>query len=169
MDIAAITHLESTSYFQNKRSVNEYLDEFLGLISEAGYTDNENIVVKFHRGLDPCIQDSVTTMTSGRPSDEILFQWYNAVWTLNQNRATNEVFQFSYRVTTSHPNVTHPSINVHVCPSHGNPISIDLDATWRKGTLLISCYPAERPDTSPQTVISALTSVLVLLMSYKGS
>ena len=36
-DIAAITHLESTSYFQNKHSINGYLNNFLDLISEAGY------------------------------------------------------------------------------------------------------------------------------------
>jgi hypothetical protein len=92
MDIAAITCLESTSYFQNKCSVNKYLDEFLDLISEAGYTDNKTIVVKFCRGLDPHIQDSVATMTSGCPFNKILFQWYNAVQTLDQNRATSEIF-----------------------------------------------------------------------------
>jgi protein involved in sex pheromone biosynthesis len=54
-DIAAITHLKSTSYFQNKHSINEYLDKFLDLVSKASYTDNKTIVVKFHRGLNPCI------------------------------------------------------------------------------------------------------------------
>jgi Retrotransposon gag protein len=72
-DIAAITCLESTSYFQNKHFIDEYLDKFLDLVFEAGYTDNRTIVVKFHRGLDPCIQDAVTTMTSRHPSDRILF------------------------------------------------------------------------------------------------
>jgi hypothetical protein len=150
MDIAAITCLESTSYFQNKGSVNEYLDKFLDLISEAGYTDNKTIVVKFHRGLDPHIQDFVAIMTSGCPSKEILFQWYNSAWTLDQNRATNEAFQSSYHVPTSHPNptqicppvpnVTCPSINVHFHPSPGNTIPMDLDAARRKATLLISYY-----------------------------
>jgi hypothetical protein len=50
----------------------------LDLISEAGYTDNKTIVVKFHRGLDPCIQDAIATMTSGHPSDKIPIHWYNA-------------------------------------------------------------------------------------------
>ena len=38
-DIAAITCLESTAYFQNKCSINEYIDKFLDLVSKAGYTD----------------------------------------------------------------------------------------------------------------------------------
>src|SRR6202789_1442450 len=79
-DIAAINRLESVAYFQNKRSINEYLDEFMDLVTEAGYTDNKTIVVKFRRGLDPHIQDAIATMTSGRPSDEIPSLWYNAVW-----------------------------------------------------------------------------------------
>jgi hypothetical protein len=150
MNIAAITHLEFTSYFQNKCSVNEYLDEFLDLIFEAAYTDNKTIVVKFHRGLDPRIQDSIATMTSGCPSNEIPFQWYNAAWTLDQNRAANEAFQSSYHVPTSHSNptqirppvlnVTCSSINAHFRPSPGNPIPMDLDAARRKPTSLISCY-----------------------------
>jgi hypothetical protein len=77
-NIAAINCLESISYFQNKHSVDEYLNKFLDLISEAGYTDNKTIVVKFHRGLDPCIQDAIATMTFRCPSDKIPMHWYNA-------------------------------------------------------------------------------------------
>ena len=84
-NIAAINCLESISYFQNKCSINEYLDVFLDLATEAGYTDNKIVVVKFCRGLDPHIQDAITTMTSGHPSNKILSYWYNAAWTLDQN------------------------------------------------------------------------------------
>jgi len=58
-DIAAINRLESVSYFQNKRPVDEYLDEFLDLITEAGYTDPKTIVVKFRRGLEPRSPESL--------------------------------------------------------------------------------------------------------------
>src|SRR5271154_2458386 len=51
VDQAAINRLESVAYFQSKRSVDDYIDEFLDLISEAGYTDPKTIVVKFRRGL----------------------------------------------------------------------------------------------------------------------
>jgi len=37
-DSAAINRLESTAYFQKSRSVDEYLDEFQDLITEAGYS-----------------------------------------------------------------------------------------------------------------------------------
>ena len=84
-DIAAINRLESVAYFQNKRSIDEYLDKFMDLVTEAGYTDNKTIVVKFRRGLDPRIQDAIATMPSGRPSNKIPSLWYNAARTLDQN------------------------------------------------------------------------------------
>ena len=114
---AAITHLKSTSYFQNKCSIDGYLNEFLNLISKAGYTDNKTIVVKFCRGLGPHIQDAIATMTFRHPSNEVSFQWYNAAWTLDQNWATNKAFWSSYCVPTSHqiPTQTRPPV---------------LDVTW---------------------------------------
>src|SRR5271168_1007320 len=78
VDQAAINRLESVAYFQSKTTVDDYFDEFLDLISEAGYTDPKTIVVKFRRGLEPRIQDAIATMTSGRPSDMIPSEWYKA-------------------------------------------------------------------------------------------
>ena len=40
-NIATITYLESTSYFQNKYSINEYFDKFLDLVFEASYMNNK--------------------------------------------------------------------------------------------------------------------------------
>jgi len=61
-DSAAINWLESTAYFQKSRSVDEYLDEFQDLITEAGYSDPKTIVVKFRQGLDTQIQNAIATM-----------------------------------------------------------------------------------------------------------
>ena len=46
-NIATINTLESTSYHQKTQGVDDYLDEFLELVSEAGYTDLRTVVVKF--------------------------------------------------------------------------------------------------------------------------
>ena len=46
-DTVAINKLESTAYYQKNRSVDNYLDEFLDLIAESGYTDLKTLVVKF--------------------------------------------------------------------------------------------------------------------------
>jgi len=89
-DSAAINRLESTAYFQKSRSVDEYLNEFQDLITEAGYSDPKTIVVKFRRGLDTQIQNAIATMPSGRPSDMVPMDWYTAARTIDQNQATNE-------------------------------------------------------------------------------
>ena len=152
-DIAAINRLESVAYFQNKRSVDQYLDEFLDLITEAGYTDTKTIVVKFRRGLEPRIQDAIATMTSGRPSDEVPAQWYSAARTLDQNRATNEVFRSSYRPPNpippqprqTFPGIIRPPIHAHVNPSPGNPVPMDVDAARKKASLPLTCYRCGKP------------------------
>ena len=70
-DASAINTLESTSYYQKARGVDDYLDEFLELVSEAGYMDLRTIVVKFWKGLDPQIQSTIATMPYGQPPPKI--------------------------------------------------------------------------------------------------
>ena len=54
-------------YYQKSRSVDDYLDEFVELVVEAGYTDPKTTVVKFWKGLDPQIQNTIATMAYGCP------------------------------------------------------------------------------------------------------
>jgi len=42
-----INTLEKTSYYQGNRMVDNYLDSFQALVSDAGYTDPQTLVVKF--------------------------------------------------------------------------------------------------------------------------
>jgi hypothetical protein len=43
----ALMHLESDCYFQGKRTVDAYVDEFEDLINLSGYSDDLAIVLKF--------------------------------------------------------------------------------------------------------------------------
>ena len=72
---SAITRLETTTYFQGKNSVDEYIDKFKDLIDLSGYTDGLAIVVKFRRGLDPEIQNYIANMMEGRPDDSDVEGW----------------------------------------------------------------------------------------------
>jgi len=47
----AINALEGTSYHQGNQMVDDYLDSFQALVSDAGYMDPQTLVVKFQRGL----------------------------------------------------------------------------------------------------------------------
>jgi len=43
----AVNALEGSSYYQGHRTVDDYLDTFLTLVSDAGYSDPRTLVVKF--------------------------------------------------------------------------------------------------------------------------
>ena len=96
-DLLAINHLESMVYYQKGRSLDYYIDEFQDLVTDSGHTDPKMIVVKFCRGLNPQIQNAITTMASGRPSDTNPTKWYEMSCTVDKNRAMNEAFQSAYR------------------------------------------------------------------------
>jgi hypothetical protein len=154
----AISRLESTSYFQRARSLDDYLDEFQDLITDSGYTDPKTVVVKFRRGLNTQIQNAIATMVTGRPSDADADAWYSMARVVEQNRATNEAFGFSQRVPTqtaarpvgstisrpTHQPVAAPRY-AHSVPSPGYPVPMDVDLSRRKTTLPASCFRCGKP------------------------
>jgi len=156
-DAVATNKLEGTTYFQGRRSVDDYLDDFRDLISESGYSDPKTIVVKFRRGLSPAIADAVATMAAGRPDDLDPEAWYEAAIRIDQNQAANAAFRsahqpssqpkplttrfaqaqqapFPNRQNFSHPPVatssrqSFPSRFAHAQPTPGNPVPMDVDA-----------------------------------------
>lgn len=148
-DAVAINKLESTAYFQKTRSVDDYLDEFLDLIAESGYTDPKTLVVKFRRGLDPQIQNAVATMAIGRPSDIAPTAWYEASRNIDQNRASNEAFRSAHRTSTplsNHLRPPAPSVlrppptQVHVRPTPGHPVPMDIDTNRRRSPISLTCF-----------------------------
>jgi len=58
-EAAAVNVLETTSYFQGRWSVDDYLDQFKDLIEDSSYSDPKTIVVKFCQGLDGPRQDDL--------------------------------------------------------------------------------------------------------------
>ena len=46
-EATVVNTLETSSYFQGRRTVNDYLDQFRDLVYDSGYTDPKTIVVKF--------------------------------------------------------------------------------------------------------------------------
>jgi len=99
----AVNALEGFSYYQGNRTVDDYLDCFLILVSDARYTDPRILVVKFHQGLKTNIQGQIATMPFGRPADTDLETWYTAARRIDQARLTNEAFQSTLRSTTTAP------------------------------------------------------------------
>jgi hypothetical protein len=149
--------IEGTIYFQGRRTVDDYLDDFRDLISESGYSDPKTIVVKFRRGLNPGIADAVATMAAGRPDDLDPEAWYEAAIRIDQNQAANAAFLSAHQpafqskpLTTRFAQVAQPSFPsrqnfshlpappvpktnfplrfAHAQPTPGNPVPMDIDA-----------------------------------------
>jgi hypothetical protein len=155
-DAVATNKLEGTSYFQGRRTVDDYLDEFRDLISDSGYGDPKTIVVKFRRGLNPSIADAVATMASGRPDDLDPEAWFEAAIRFDQNQAANAAFRSAHfgtpqpktTVQASAPPIRHlpqpnrfPSRFAHTTPTPGNPVPMDVDAARRAANKLQQkCY-----------------------------
>ena len=65
MEADAINALEGAFYHQGSQMVDDYLDNFQVLVSDAGYMDPQTLVVKFQRGLRIGIQNQIATMPYG--------------------------------------------------------------------------------------------------------
>ena len=92
MEADIINALEGT-YHQGGQTVDNYLDNFQVLVSDASYMDLQMLVVKFRRGLRLEIQNQITTMPYGQLANTDPDVWYRAVWRIDQARLANEVFQ----------------------------------------------------------------------------
>jgi hypothetical protein len=91
----ALMQLESDQYFQGKRNVEAYIEEFKDLVDLSGYTDPIAIVLKFHRSLNPMTQDRIAESGTDRPQDRDFDRWLKAARRLDLNRLANEAFHYA--------------------------------------------------------------------------
>ena len=128
------------------------------LVVEAGYTDPKTTVVKFQKGLDPQIQNTITMMACGHPSNTSLEDWYEAAKNVDQNHVANEAFKLAYQAPVSTPTQSvptslcpiqqslfkiPPTAHVHLTP--GNPVPMDIDIGQKKNPTLPTCYRCHQP------------------------
>jgi len=158
----ALAKLETTSYYQGRRTVDEYLDEFQELIRQAGYKEGLPIVVKFRRGLNRDLQDQIAQLPIGQPSDDNPKAWYKAAVRSEQNRTANFLFHGAKSLT---PHVRLPGLSTPM-PSRGtilpftprpplatfpkptltsNPVPMDIDAAWKKRETPDVCRRCGKP------------------------
>ena len=162
-NVDAANRLESTSFYQGKRSVEEYLDEFRYLIDEAGYAEGLGIVMKFRRGLNPSLQNQIAVLGQGRPADNDPEAWFAAARLYEQSRASNAAFIHSHPNPASRPaNPVRPSappaprtfssLPMPLAPrplyaaggtpaaASNRPVPMDVDAVRKRNATTLSCY-----------------------------
>ena len=98
--LAVLTKLEGTSWYQARDMVENYIDQFQELIDVVEYDDDKTIVIKFWKELDPAIQNKVALTGDNTPDFDDLEGWYEAAWKVTQNQEANEAFVESSRGTT---------------------------------------------------------------------
>ena len=89
----AINALEGISYHQGDWMVDDYLDSFQTLVSDAGYMDSWTLVVKFQCGLRLDIQNQIATMPYRQLANTDPNVWYRAARRIDQACLANETFQ----------------------------------------------------------------------------
>ena len=128
------------------------------LIAEVGYTDPKTTIVKFWKGLDPRIQNTIVMMAYGHPSDASLEDWYKAAKNVNQNNTANEAFKLAYwasgpapvhptanPVWVTAPGILHPLSVAHSHPTPGNPVPMDIDRGRWKNQTSLTCFQCHQP------------------------
>jgi len=149
-EATAINALETTAYYQGRRSVDDYLDQFRDLIDDSGSTDPKTIVVKFRRGLDRRIANALAGMAAGRPSDTDPKSWFRLAVRMDQNRAADEAFHSSTRTTPRPVSTARPGLVAipkaapasrftHAVPTPGNPVPMEIDAARKAKALRDNC------------------------------
>ena len=110
-------------------------EENLELVLEAGYTDPRTVVVKFRKGLDPQIQNSIATMPYGRPLDTSPSDWYKVAKTIDQNQEANKAFKLA-----SCPAPCPAPCSTLTSFVKINPIPVNMDAGLKKNPPAPTCY-----------------------------
>ena len=93
--------------------MDDYLDSFQALVSNAGYIDPQTLVVKFRRGLRLGIQNQIATMPYEQPADTDPDVWYRAARRIDQACLANEAFQ---SVSRSAPSASLKTISAQPPP-----------------------------------------------------
>jgi len=152
----AVNTLEGSSYYQGNRTVDDYLDRFLTLVSDARYTDPRTLVVKFRQGLKTNIQGQIATMLFRRPADTDPEAWYVAAWRIDQARLTNEAFQSTLWSMTTAPTcsaLSRPTplsmfrLSQSTLPVPSGGIPMDMDTVQKTcSTPSQECYRCGEPN-----------------------
>ena len=163
-ETAAMNKLEGTTYYQGRRPVDDYIDQFEELVAAAGYMEGQVIVMKFRKGLDGQLQDRIAEMGVDRPADYDPAAWYEAARRFDANRAANRAFNATGRhappPTTTNTRSTLPFPRAALVPASSafqrppqplppappprpqasGPVPMDVDTLRRKRALPGTCY-----------------------------
>lgn len=152
----SLMRLESDRYFQGRRTVESYIDEFETLVDLSGYTEALVVVLKFRRGLSQSIQDKIAELGRDRPADDDPEGWYAAARRYDQNRLANEAFHAAASKRSTPSSATTPTTRASLGRNYFAPVPTTSPAPHRAppppSNLGVPMdIDASRANTPPQT------------------
>ncbi|KAG6822575.1 hypothetical protein H0H92_013331, partial [Tricholoma furcatifolium] len=149
--------LEGTSYHQQGRALDTYVDEFKKLVRRSDFPQSTQLVLQFRQGLDQLICRHIDGMVEGRPRDNNLDSC-SIVRLIDQNAYADRQFESSHpsKLCPSAPpapaplQALAPPVRAPAAPLAAPKLSMgvpmDIDAARRKGTLPASvCHCCGKP------------------------
>ena len=112
--LSAITKLEGTTWYQGKDLVEDYIDRFQELIDILEYSNDKTIVINFHKGLDPSIQNKVALLSDLAPDFDDPSGWYKASRRVSWKKEVNDVFLEASKgaCTLTFPSASFPKLTI---------------------------------------------------------
>lgn len=148
-DAIARNILNSTSYHQNNRSLDQYIDSFDSLLKRSMYTDSFAIVEMFRRGLKRTLATRVAT-SADRPLDTDLDGWKTKARLFDRNDRENSAFYHQTPITaptrsTAAPQPSHSFSKPLPPPAPkplpmGVPMDIDASKSSASSQRSLACY-----------------------------
>ena len=117
-EATAINALETTAYYQGRRSVDDYLDQFRDLIDDSGYTDPKSWFRLAVR------------MDQNRAADEAFH---------SSTRTTPGPVSTACPGLVAIPKAAPTSRFAHAVPTPGNPVPMEIDAARKAKALRDNC------------------------------
>src|SRR6202795_4240006 len=114
----ALTTLVSGGYYQGRKSVNEYIDNFKELINLARASDAAVNVMTFRKGLDPTIEKDIAVSQYPIPL-AALQAWYERSRRYDMSRRTHDAFVGGHTRPVGPSMPTRSFFNKLPVPSHG--------------------------------------------------
>jgi hypothetical protein len=162
-EIDALTRLESSAYHQGRRTLDDYIDEFVELMARSGFSDMRAAVVKFLKGLEPSFAHTLADSLHP-PANDDLKGWVAQAKQLDWSRRMHQQTSAALRAapTTSKPEAPRPNPfrfgSIPAAPAGPRPptaakpppppaprplppgIPMDVDATRAKTARVLRCF-----------------------------
>jgi hypothetical protein len=101
-EIDALTRLETSAYHQGRRTIDDYVDDFVELMTRSRFSDMRSAVVKFRKGLEPSFAHTLAESLHP-PANDDLKGWVAQAKQLDRSRRMHQQTTAILKTTSTAP------------------------------------------------------------------